>query len=134
MFAITKEFGFDAAHRLPEHPGKCRNLHGHRYAVHLTLRAQELDARGLLVDFADMKQRFGTWLDETFDHACILAPNDHSLIRLCAANEWKHIVLDAPPTAEVLAKIMLRTAREHFPAFECSVRIYETPTSWAEAS
>ena len=31
MWTITKEFTFDASHRLPHHGGKCRNLHGHTY-------------------------------------------------------------------------------------------------------
>ncbi|MBP6085949.1 6-carboxytetrahydropterin synthase [Patescibacteria group bacterium] len=34
---ISKSFSFDAAHRLTTHNGKCRNLHGHRYSVIVTI-------------------------------------------------------------------------------------------------
>lgn len=36
---ITRQFKFDAAHHLPGHPGKCKNLHGHTWKVELTFRS-----------------------------------------------------------------------------------------------
>ncbi|MCD6102754.1 MAG: 6-carboxytetrahydropterin synthase, partial [Thermotogaceae bacterium] len=30
---ISKEFTFDAAHRLMKYKGKCENLHGHTYKL-----------------------------------------------------------------------------------------------------
>ncbi len=37
MYQITVEKSFSAAHTLPDHPGKCRNLHGHNWDVRVTL-------------------------------------------------------------------------------------------------
>ena len=34
---ITTRLEFDAGHRIPCHKSQCRNLHGHRYAMEITL-------------------------------------------------------------------------------------------------
>lgn len=54
---IFKEFGFEAAHRLPNVPPghKCARLHGHSFRVEVHVRG-ELDPRlGWVMDFADLK-------------------------------------------------------------------------------
>jgi len=33
---VTRSFTFEAAHQLPWHPGKCRDLHGHGYRLEVT--------------------------------------------------------------------------------------------------
>jgi hypothetical protein len=34
---ITRRLEFDAGHRIPDHASQCRHLHGHRYALEITL-------------------------------------------------------------------------------------------------
>jgi 6-pyruvoyltetrahydropterin/6-carboxytetrahydropterin synthase len=54
---IFKEFGFEAAHRLPNVPPahKCARLHGHSFRVEVHVRG-ELDPHlGWVMDFADLK-------------------------------------------------------------------------------
>ncbi|HSU16063.1 6-carboxytetrahydropterin synthase QueD [Longimicrobium sp.] len=54
---IFKEFGFEAAHRLPNVPEghKCARLHGHSFRVEVHVRG-DLDPRlGWVMDFADVK-------------------------------------------------------------------------------
>ena len=41
--AITKIVSFDAAHRLPDHAGRCRNLHGHTYRLEATVAGAPQD-------------------------------------------------------------------------------------------
>jgi 6-pyruvoyltetrahydropterin/6-carboxytetrahydropterin synthase len=36
MYEIVVEKHFDAAHYLREYKGKCENMHGHRYGVHVS--------------------------------------------------------------------------------------------------
>ena len=43
---ITRRLEFDAGHRIPDHQSQCRHLHGHRYAMEITLSGdviEELD-------------------------------------------------------------------------------------------
>jgi 6-pyruvoyltetrahydropterin/6-carboxytetrahydropterin synthase len=54
---IFREFGFEAAHRLPRVPEghKCARLHGHSFVVVVHLRGM-VDARaGWVADFAEIK-------------------------------------------------------------------------------
>ncbi len=88
MFEVTVEQAFSAAHRLPNYPGKCANLHGHNYKVQVTITGDQLDSLGMLVEFEIIKQALAPWI-EKFDHAYLneIPPFDQ-----------------LPPTAENLAK------------------------------
>ena len=37
---ITRRLEFDAGHRIPNHASQCRHLHGHRYAIEVTLSGE----------------------------------------------------------------------------------------------
>jgi len=56
---------FSAAHFLPEHKGKCRNLHGHTWKVQVDIQTREL-IHGMIMDFGDIKL-----LIDTLDHSCL---------------------------------------------------------------
>ncbi len=47
---------FAAAHQLRNFRGKCENLHGHNWKIEVVLRGSRLEASGVLVDFAEVKQ------------------------------------------------------------------------------
>lgn len=55
-FSVCKDFRFAAAHQIRGHRGGCENLHGHGYRVRVWVRADRLDALGMVVDFADLKR------------------------------------------------------------------------------
>lgn len=52
--ALEMDFHFAAAHRLPRHPGKCFNLHGHNYRLTVGVRGVPDSHSGILVDFDDL--------------------------------------------------------------------------------
>lgn len=84
---ITKRLEFDYGHRLVGHESKCAHYHGHRGAVEVTVEAEALDGVGRVIDFSAIKSEFGTWLDETFDHAMLLRDDDPLLARIAWPNE-----------------------------------------------
>ena len=43
---ITRRLEFDAGHRIPNHQSQCRHLHGHRYALEITLAGGVIYAPG----------------------------------------------------------------------------------------
>ena len=59
--------GFAAAHNLRNFKGKCEQLHGHNWKIEVVLRGKKLDEGGLLVDFAEVKSKTNSILDE-LDH------------------------------------------------------------------
>jgi 6-pyruvoyltetrahydropterin/6-carboxytetrahydropterin synthase len=67
---LSKTFGFEAAHFLPNVPDghKCKRVHGHsfRFAVHLK---GELDPNsGWLMDFGELKSIVKPIIEENLDH------------------------------------------------------------------
>jgi 6-pyruvoyltetrahydropterin/6-carboxytetrahydropterin synthase len=67
-FSVCKDFRFAAAHQIRGHRGGCENLHGHSYRVRVWVRADALDALGMVVDFADLKAAMEEVVGP-FDHA-----------------------------------------------------------------
>lgn len=68
MFRMTVENQFSAAHSIREYPGPCCQLHGHNYRVVAHLQGDELDALGMLIDYAEVKRALAEII-EPMDHA-----------------------------------------------------------------
>ena len=144
MLTITKRLEFDAGHRIPQHKSQCRNLHGHRYALEITLEGEpvadpESSDHGMLMDFSDVKSLAKDHLVDLWDHAFLVHDGD-TLIRglLAQIPGHKTVVLNRVPTAENLVAIAfeildpLYTERFGNHLKLCRLRLYETPTSWAD--
>ena len=44
--SVTRKLEFDAGHRIPDHRSQCRNLHGHRYVLEVTLAGDIVNSPG----------------------------------------------------------------------------------------
>jgi 6-pyruvoyltetrahydropterin/6-carboxytetrahydropterin synthase len=143
---IMKRLEFDAGHRIPNHASKCRNLHGHRYALEITLVGEPIDApgtssHGMLEDFSDVKRLAMEHLVEPWDHAFLVYEGDTQVLALLAALPGhKTVVLPRVPTAENLVALAFETlAPIYTDRFGNGlrlerVRLWETPTCWADFS
>lgn len=67
MYSVRVEGTFSSAHNLREYRGKCETLHGHNWKVVVEVRAEALDACGMVIDFTKMKAALKTEL-EALDH------------------------------------------------------------------
>lgn len=105
MYTITKEVFFCYGHRLMNHPGKCRNLHGHSVKASITIKAEQLNEQGMVCDFADIKECAEKFIDEQLDHNFLLHKDD-AIIPLLKQQNERFLALDEHPTAEILAKII----------------------------
>jgi 6-pyruvoyltetrahydropterin/6-carboxytetrahydropterin synthase len=142
---ITRRLEFDAGHRIPDHESQCRHLHGHRYAVEITLCGEVIQrpgspVDGMVIDFGEVKALAKTHLVDVWDHGFLVYRGDSQLISLLnALPDHKTVVLESVPTAENLAIAAFRMLD---PIYRDSygnhlrlerVRIYETPNCWADA-
>ena len=129
MFRVTQHIEFCYGHRLLNYSGKCRHLHGHNGRAVIVLEGEQLDARGMLVDFAEIKNSLRTWIDAELDHRMILCENDPALPLLKQLNEPVHVIPENP-TAENIARLIHNYARRQgFPIVEVS--LWETANSCA---
>ncbi|PCH84122.1 MAG: 6-carboxytetrahydropterin synthase QueD [Piscirickettsiaceae bacterium] len=127
MYRITKKFTFCYGHRLMNHPGKCKHLHGHSAQVAITLESEQLNEQGMVCDFSDIKHFAEKWLDDTFDHNMLLHKDDPVLPLLQQAGE-RVMVVDEHPTAEFLAKMIFDyVATGGFPV--TNVSVWETDSA-----
>ena len=142
---ITRRLEFDAGHRIPDHKSQCRHLHGHRYAIEITLSGNVIDkagdaANGMVMDFSLVKQLAMEHLVEAWDHAFLAFAGDTAIVDfLTSLPEHKTVVLDRVPTAENLARIaferldaVYRNTYANHLRLE-RIRLYETPNCWADA-
>ena len=129
MFRVTKEIDFCYGHRLLNYDGKCKYLHGHNGKAVIVLEGQQLDHRGMVVDFSDIKQQVAGWIDANLDHRMILHEADPIVPILQKLGEPMHIVSENP-TAENIAKLIYDFAKSHrLPVKEVS--LWETFNSYA---
>ncbi|MFL5313117.1 MAG: 6-pyruvoyl trahydropterin synthase family protein [Myxococcales bacterium] len=129
MFQVTQELAFCYGHRLLGYPGKCGRLHGHNARAFVTLRADALDAQGMVADFDLIQGRVRAYVDEQLDHQLLLHRDDPLVPALRSVGE-PFRALDVPPTAENLARILFEQAeRAGLPVAE--VRLEEQPGSVA---
>ena len=85
---VTKSFSFDAAHVLPWHPGKCRNLHGHTYRLEVTVEGP-IGPQGVVTDFAALDDLVRARVVDRYDHAYLNDFLDNPTAELIAADIWK---------------------------------------------
>ena len=129
MFQVTREIDFCYGHRLLNYEGKCKYLHGHNGRVVITIEAESLDNRGMVLDFSDIKRVVSTWIDENLDHRMLLNRDDPAIAMLQELGE-PLFLFDANPTAENIARLIYEfTAAQDFPVVE--TRLWETPRCYA---
>ena len=142
---ITRRLEFDAGHRIPDHGSQCRHLHGHRYALEITLAGDIIRrdgdaANGMVMDFSEVKAIAERHLVDLWDHAFLAYAGDRAIIDFLATLPGhKTVILDVIPTAENLAQQAFRildavyrdTYGNHLRLER--VRLYETPNCWADA-
>ncbi len=129
MFQVTREIDFCYGHRLLNYEGKCKYLHGHNGRVVITIEAESLDHRGMVLDFSDIKRVVSTWIDENLDHRMLLNRDDPVIPMLQELGE-PLFLLDSNPTAENIARLIHEfTAAQDFPVVE--TRLWETPRCYA---
>ncbi|MBP1904748.1 6-pyruvoyltetrahydropterin/6-carboxytetrahydropterin synthase [Paenibacillus turicensis] len=122
---VSKEFTFDAAHHLHAYEGKCKNLHGHTYKVVFGISGFTNDI-GITVDFGTLKQIWREKIEPYLDHRYL----NETLPAMNTTAE--NIVVWIYEQTQLAFESGQYCPRELAARVEF-VRLYETPTSYAEA-
>jgi 6-pyruvoyltetrahydropterin/6-carboxytetrahydropterin synthase len=136
---ITRRIHFCAGHRLLNHDGRCKNLHGHNYVADFYITATAQDDIGRVMDFKELKNRTKGWLDEHWDHAFVLWDRDENAINAIKMSEPHRLyLLPYNPTAENMAKYLVEEVCPQIldgtGGRATKVVIWESPESCAEVS
>jgi 6-pyruvoyltetrahydropterin/6-carboxytetrahydropterin synthase len=115
MWVLRKEFGFEAAHHLPQHDGKCRRVHGHSWRGEIEVVGHALEQTGpkagMVIDYGELSDAIARLLDDVLDH--------HDL------NQTTGLI---NPTSEEIARFVFRHLARRVPGLR-AITIHETCTS-----
>lgn len=137
---VTKEFSFEMAHMLADHPSLCKNLHGHSYKLFVTVEGPVID--DMVVDFKDLKAIVKEVIVDPLDHCFAYNGNtwdefEVDLIKIVKKHEKKCFAFPWRTSCENMAKWMYESLNNILKSrnaqFKVSkIKLYETATSFAE--
>ena len=112
-----------AGHRILHHDGKCSRPHGHNYEITVKV-VGELREEGWVADKGDITSVLSEW-----DHMFLVAEDDPLVEAFKESGDGDAlVVLDAPPTAEVMSAVLERRLADELPdnVSEVDVQVSET--------
>ena len=116
--SITKKLVFDSAHFITDHDGKCKNLHGGRYDIEITIKDRIDPTTGFVIDYSLIKNITKNLIINKFDHK--------TLNLTCPELSWRS-------STEFLSIFIWEELIEYLPNLK-KIKIYETETSHCEYS
>ena len=114
--SITKKLVFDSAHFITDHEGKCKNLHGGRYDIEISIKDRIDPMTGFVIDYSLIKNITKNLVINKFDHK--------TLNFTCPELSWRS-------STEFLAIVIWEILIEYLPNLK-KIKIYETETSYCE--
>lgn len=138
---ITKQFDFETAHALYGYDGKCKNIHGHSYHLHVTVIGTPIDdlsntKNGMVLDFGDLKKLVKEEIVDVFDHTTILnGKSPHKeLAQTLKDNAHRIVLVDYQPTSENMLFDIAGRIKKQLPEHVSlhSLKLFETASSYAE--
>jgi 6-pyruvoyltetrahydropterin/6-carboxytetrahydropterin synthase len=132
---IAKEFRWEMGHRLPEHFGLCKNIHGHSYKMIAEFEG-ELDKNQMVIDYYDVEKIINPVI-EKLDHAFMVNKDDKIVLEFLDRMNSKKVIVDFNSTDENICSFLLSEIKKcSLPSNISSVkiRVYETQFDYAEES
>ena len=117
---LHRRFTFDAAHILPNHPGKCSRPHGHTYILEVSVQGSILNddlwkEQRFFVDLGTVKSIVKAELDQRWDHFDL----NQTVDDYPTAERLVHRMWEALAPRLLVEGVVLR-----------HLRLNETPNGW----
>jgi len=113
---ITKKLVFDSAHFITDHEAKCKNMHGGRYDIEISIKDRIDPLTGFVVDYSLIKAVVKNLIINKFDHK--------TLNLTCPELSWRS-------STEFLSIVIWEILIPYLPNLE-KIKIYETSSSFCE--
>lgn len=130
---IAKEFNWEMGHRLPEHFGKCKNIHGHSYKMLVEIEG-DLNDKGMVMDYYDLRDVIDPLVEE-LDHSFMANKKDLPVVEFLEKMKSKRMIVDFDSTVENITTYFLnkiKNAKLPSNIKKVKVRVCETPDDYAE--
>jgi 6-pyruvoyltetrahydropterin/6-carboxytetrahydropterin synthase len=120
-------------HRLPEHFGLWKNIHGHSYKMIVEFEG-ELDKNQMVIDYYDVEKIIDPVI-EKLDHSFMVYKDDKVVLEFLEKMSSKRVIVNFNSTAENICSYLLSEIKKTFLPKNISsvkVRVYETQFDYAE--
>ena len=138
MIQVTKIFRFETAHAIYGYPGKCKNIHGHSYILHVTVATRKitndyLPSPGFIIDFKELKRLIQSSVIKEFDHQLILS-GDYIKNNITTSQLENLRIWEMEPTVENMLLFIKNIVQKELPenVLLSKLKMYETNDSYAE--
>lgn len=148
---MCRRFTVESGHMLSQHPERCRFPHGHTRTIEVVVTSDRLDANGMVVDFKALKLALESVIDK-LDHSLAVNSSDPRIGPLLSQfGEGLLLFENEEPTTEAMARRLFEqiacilmegyaSPEEGGPHYRIPpggvrlerVRVWETPSCWAE--
>lgn len=133
---VTKKFGFEAAHRLPNYKGACSNMHGHSYKLEVTLSGYIYDNydsvdKAMVLDFKTLKRIVTEKITDIYDHKLLNEFFTFPTAEIMAVSIYYDICRSLENLPYELEKSKIKDFNDKYIKVE-SVKLWETEDSYAE--
>jgi 6-pyruvoyltetrahydropterin/6-carboxytetrahydropterin synthase len=98
---VARIVEFQAAHHLPRHPGRCRDLHGHTYRLEVLCEGPVDPETGMVLDFADVKAVVKREVLDVLDHTLLNDRIENPTAEVVVAWIWQRLAAAGLPLAEL---------------------------------
>jgi 6-pyruvoyltetrahydropterin/6-carboxytetrahydropterin synthase len=113
-----------AGHRIQNHDGKCARPHGHNYEISVAVTGEVTD-EGWVVDKGDITEILSEW-----DHRFLVEAGDPLVGAFEESGDGDAtVVLEHPPTAEVMGIVLEERMLDAFPETVSDVAVEVRETS-----
>jgi len=103
---LSNQYTFDAAHQLKDHPGKCKNLHGHTYTLRVYVDDKVDSETNMVMDLIQLNAFVGKYVLSKLDHTFLNAVVDKRNPTLEKTVAWIWDTLH--PKLPTLTRLMLQ--------------------------
>lgn len=136
MYTNRILLSFDSGHRLLGYGGKCEVPHGHTFSAEIILNSETINEKGFVIDFVELKDKVGKWINDNWDHSFLVNDQDEELIKAFELLREKKLFAfrGQNPTVEVMSKYLYEQVRRVCGDIVSKVRIWHSPTQYAEYS
>ena len=138
MIQITKIFRFEMAHAIYGYAGKCKNIHGHSYVLHVTVAGISdenhfISAPGFIIDFKQLKKIVNETVIHKLDHQLVLS-NEYVQSNELLQRQENIFLWKMEPSAENMLIYIKESLQSVFPTEIrlIKLKLFETADSYAE--
>ena len=134
MYQLRRSVYTETAHLLRDHPGLCKNWHGHSYKITVVIQSPLL-VNDMVMDFHELKDIMYNTVEAVYDHTLVVDEETWKEFSsfLKTFPKVRVVITQNRPTAEHMAESIFKSTKRLLPKQVELVRVHVRETRNNEA-